>query len=77
MSTSITKILETIESEMDLGINVSSKFVWKEQINSALNIENRVLGMLKRTFVSRTTYLWKKIVHIHDKTKCKFGTQDY
>ena len=45
------------ESERDLGIIVSSNFDWKEQINSALNKANRVLGMLKRTFVSRETDL--------------------
>ena len=55
------KILETIESERDLGIIVSSKFDWKEQINSALNKANRVLGMLKRTFVSSKTDLWNKL----------------
>ena len=46
------KTLETTESKRDLGIIVSSKFDWKEQINSALNKANRMLGMLKRTFVS-------------------------
>ena len=55
------KILETTESERDLGIIVSSNFDWKVQINSALNKANRVLGMLKRTFASRETDLWKKL----------------
>ena len=36
------KILETTESERDLGIIVSSQFDWKEQINSALNKANGV-----------------------------------
>ena len=53
-------MLETTESEWDLGIIVSLKFDWKRQINSALNKANRVLGMLKRTFVSKDTDLWKK-----------------
>ena len=55
------KILETTGSERDLGIIISSNFNWKEQINSALSKANRVLGMLKRTFVSRDTDLWKKL----------------
>ena len=54
------KIQETTEYERDLGIIFSSNFDWKEQINSALNIASRVLGMLKRTFVSSDTDLWKK-----------------
>ena len=49
------KILETTESERDLGIIVSSNFNWKVQINSALKKANRVLEILKRTFVSRET----------------------
>ena len=55
------KILETSESERDLGIIVSSNFNLKEQINSALSKANRVLGMLKLIFVSRNTDLWIKL----------------
>ena len=57
------KILETTESEKDLVVIVSSKFDWKEQINKALNKSNRVLVMLKRTFVRKDTDLWKKCTH--------------
>ena len=49
------KILETTESERDLGIIVSSNFDQKVQINSVWNRANRVLGMLKRTFISKET----------------------
>ena len=54
------KILETTESEWDLGIIVSSNFDWKVQINSALNKANKVLGMLKRTFVSTEKLIFGK-----------------
>ena len=54
------EILETTESEKDLWIIVSSKYHWKEQINSALNKASRVLVMHKKNFVSRETDLWKK-----------------
>ena len=40
------KILETSESERDLGIIVSSNFKWKRQINPALSKANMLLGML-------------------------------
>ena len=55
------KILETTESETELRIIVSFNFDCKEQINSALNKANRVLGMFKRTFVSKETDLWKNL----------------
>ena len=51
------KLLQTIESERDIGLFFSSNFNWKEQIDSALSKSNRVLRMLKRTFVSRDTNL--------------------
>ena len=55
------KILETIESERDLGIIVLSNFNWKEQIYSASSKSKRVLWMLKRFIVRRDTDLWKKL----------------
>ena len=42
-------------------IIVSSNINRKEQINSMLSKANMLLGMLKRSFESRDTDLWKKL----------------
>ena len=60
---------------MDFGITVSSNFDCKEQINSELNQVNRVLGILKRTFVSRETDLWKELFTYMIRPHLKYPVQ--
>ena len=45
--------IEKTDSERDLGIQVSSNLKYHNQVSKAASKANSMLGMLKRTFVSR------------------------
>jgi ribonucleases P/MRP protein subunit RPP40 len=56
-----SKKIEITESQRDLGIQVSSNLKYADQVSKASSKANSVLGMLKRTFVSRNKEIWKKL----------------
>ena len=51
----------TTKFEKDLGIVWSSDASWTEQCNRAASKANSVLGMLKKTFVTRNSATWRKL----------------
>ena len=42
--------LEKVDSEKDLGVIIDQKLTFRDHINSKLNIANRNLGIIFRTF---------------------------
>ena len=53
--------VEESKCERDLGVNISSDLKWKTHVGIIAAKANRILGMLKRTFRSRDSVLWKKL----------------
>jgi ribonuclease P/MRP protein subunit RPP40 len=53
--------MEKTECEKDQGIFISRDLRWEEQVRHSASKGNRVLGMLKKTFVSRDPDLWKNL----------------
>ena len=47
--------------ERDLGVIVANDLKWSEHVNRMVRKTNMILGMLKRTFKSRDTKLWKEL----------------
>lgn len=53
------RILEVSSLERDLGVLVSDNFKVRAQVEVAASAANRMLGLLKKTFRSRSTVLWR------------------
>ena len=49
------------EAEKDLGLQLTTDLKVSRQANHAAMKANRMLGLLKRTFISRDIRLWKKL----------------
>ena len=54
-------MLTTAINERDLDMKISKDFKPNDQVCKVASAANRVLGMLRNTFVSRDTELWKKL----------------
>ena len=50
-------MIEQVKSERDLGVIVDSKLKFREHINNKVNLANRNLGIIFRTF----TYIDKEM----------------
>ena len=48
-------------TERDSGVMIAVDVKWKNQVNHVVNKANRMLGLLKRTFESRYSSLWKDL----------------
>ena len=48
-------------TERDLGVMIAEDVKWINQINHVVNKANRMLGLLRRTFESRDSSLWKDL----------------
>ena len=57
--------LELTTSERDLGVQISNDLKASAQATKASSKANSVLGMLKRSFVSRDSELWKRLYMIY------------
>ena len=66
-------ILEKSTSERDLGIIVSSNLKSTAQAHKAASKANSMLGLMKRTFVSRDLYLWSKIYKTYIRPHLEFA----
>ena len=72
-SSLVDQVLDTTNIERDLWITLSSDLKWKRQATSAAGKANRVLGMLKNTFVSRESTLWKKLYTTYVRPHLEFA----
>jgi ribonuclease P/MRP protein subunit RPP40 len=61
VDTGLIRPLDETVCERDHGIYIRSDLKWVEQVNYAANKANKVLGMLRKTFISRKKDLWKKL----------------
>ena len=61
VDTGLNRPLDETVCERDQGIYIRSDLKWVDQVNYAANKENKVLGMLKKTFISRYKDLWNKL----------------
>ena len=66
-------VLETSLSERDLGVQVSANLKYEDQVRIVANKANEMLGILKHTFVSRETQLWKKLYTTYIRPHLEFA----
>jgi hypothetical protein len=69
-----TRLAES-RCERDLGIIVTSNLKWNEQCQKAAGEANRVLGMLKKAFVSKESILWKKLYTTYVRPHLEYAIQ--
>ena len=74
-TTSTLHVLTTTELERDLGVLVATNCKWHEQVAAAVAKANRVFGMLKRTFTSRSPKLWRGLWLQYIRPHVEFATQ--
>ena len=67
--------LDSTTSERDLGIQITSNLLVKEQVAKAVSKANRMLGLLKNSFVSRDETLWKKLYIIYIRPQLEYCNQ--
>lgn len=65
--------LEETVCERDLGILVSNDLKPSCQVNHAASTANKVLGMLKNTFVNRDAKIWKKLYTCYVRPHLEFA----
>ena len=68
------QLVETV-LERDLGVLVTPNLKWKDQVEASVAKANRVFGMLKRTFASRSAKLWKGLYTGYIRPHLEFATQ--
>ena len=66
-------IIKKTESERDLGIQVSSNLKYNDQISIATSKANKILGILKRTFITRDEIIWKKLYTTYVRPHLEFA----
>jgi ribonuclease P/MRP protein subunit RPP40 len=60
VDTGLNRPLDKTVCERDQSIYIRSDLKWVDQVNYAANKANKVLGMLRKSFISRNKDLWKK-----------------
>ena len=65
----------TTEAERDLGIQLTSDLKFSCQCSAAASKANYQLGLLKRTFISRDKFLWKKLYTTYVRPHVEFAVQ--
>ena len=73
VSTRITLAKST--SERDLGVEISKDLKPYNQICKAASTANRVLGLLRNTFVSRDVGLWKRLYTTYIRPHLEYAIQ--
>ena len=67
--------LSTTTSERDLGLQISKDLKPHDQVCKTASTANRVLGMLKNTFVSRDPELWKRLYTTYVRPHLEYAIQ--
>ena len=67
--------LTTTRNERDLGLQISKDLKPHDQVCKAASTTNRVLGMLKNTFVSRDPELWKRLYTTYVRPHLEYAIQ--
>ena len=57
----VRKDLKESEIEKDLGVHVDNKLSFHHHVDEATKKANRILGLIKRTFISRDVMIMKKL----------------
>lgn len=65
--------LNETNCERDLGIFLSSDLKPTNQVNHAASTANKILGMLKNTFVNRDMHIWKKLYTCYVRPHLEFA----
>ena len=66
-------VIEKTDSERDLGIQVSANLKFNAQVSKSACKANSMLGMLKRTFVTRNKNIWKKLYTTYVRPHLEFA----
>ena len=66
-------VKEKTDSERDLGIQVSANLKFNAQVSKSACKANSMLGMLKRTFVTRNKDIWKKLYTTYVRPHLEFA----
>ena len=67
--------IKKTEAERDLGIQLTSDLKFSRQCSAAASKANYQLGLLKRTFISRDKFLWKKLYLTYIRPHVEFAVQ--
>ena len=73
--------LECVSDEKDLGVIISEDLQCEKQRSEAVKKENRILGMIKRSFIDRSKEtiipLYKSLVRPHLEYGCQIWSPYY
>ena len=64
------------KEERDLGIILTPDFKFGAQASHAASKANRILGMLKRTFLSRDVELWTSLYRTYIRPQLEFAVSE-
>ena len=67
--------IASTQSERDLGVIVSKSLKVGDHVHMVAGKANAMLGLLKKTFVSRDTRLWKKLYTVHVRPLMEYAVQ--
>ena len=67
--------LTVSKTERDLGVEVSETLHVGEQVHKAASKANAMLGLMKKTFVTRDSTIWKKIYTTHVRPHLEYAVQ--
>ena len=67
--------ISSADSERDLGVIISNNLKVGEQVHKSAAKANAMLGLLKKSFVSRDIKLWKKLYTTHVRPHMEFAVQ--
>ena len=67
------RLLEETTTERDLGVCISNDLKWEHQCNKVAAKANRMLGVLRKTFISRDILLWKRLYLVYVRPLLEFA----
>ncbi|XP_028414251.1 uncharacterized protein LOC114537309 [Dendronephthya gigantea] len=68
--------LKHVDSELDLGITVTSNLLWNTHVNNLVNKANKMLGLLRRTYPLLTNHDIRRALYLSlVKSQLSYATQ--